>query len=79
MVRSFDKRPDDVWKLLKFWQVKVVSLLLAILFVPPATVLLILAAIKLWDMLWPVVLVAFVLLIVVLARRFLAGQSWRWR
>lgn len=58
---------------------KIVSAWLLIAVAPSIPLLVVLIVQKVWELAWPIILAAFVLLIVVILRRFLTNQSWRWR
>lgn len=58
---------------------KAVTAALLIAVAPSIPLLVVLIVLKVWELAWPIVLAAFVLLIIVILRRLLTNESWRWR
>lgn len=79
MTRDSKSQPEGMQRWVTLWQRKMVTWLLAILFLPAGMVLLILVTVKLWRLAWPLILFVVLLLVIARVRRYLVGQSWRWK
>lgn len=79
MTRNPKSQPEGVHHWVALWQRKMVTWLLAILFLPAGMVLLVLVTVKFWQLAWPLILFIVLLLVIALVRRYFVGQSWRWK
>lgn len=70
--------PDER-SILRWWRHRILTAWLLVVIAPTLPVLVILIVVKFWQLAWPFILVAALLIVIVVIRRLVANQSWRWR